>query len=97
MLYSGANYEAMDLSGTALADLAADGGAAEGLRLRAGLAMSQDGRNWARIEGDHHTGALLVEGGPGEWDEGGIVGPSVRGLVVGCRCVVKEATCGVSS
>ncbi|EPS67925.1 hypothetical protein M569_06850 [Genlisea aurea] len=24
-----------------------------------GLAISQDGRNWARIEGGHHTGALL--------------------------------------
>uniref|UniRef100_A0A0D9X857 Glycosyl hydrolase family 32 N-terminal domain-containing protein n=1 Tax=Leersia perrieri TaxID=77586 RepID=A0A0D9X857_9ORYZ len=24
-----------------------------------GLAISQDGRHWARIEGDHHTGALL--------------------------------------
>ncbi|CAO2188319.1 unnamed protein product [Urochloa humidicola] len=24
-----------------------------------GLAISQDGANWARIEGDHHTGALL--------------------------------------
>ncbi|KAG8047326.1 hypothetical protein GUJ93_ZPchr0008g12837 [Zizania palustris] len=31
-----------------------------------GLAISQDGRHWARIEGDHHTGALL---GVGEEDE----------------------------
>ncbi len=28
----------------------------EGMRLRPGLAMSQDAKNWARIEGDHHTG-----------------------------------------
>jgi hypothetical protein len=34
-----------------------------------GLAMSQDGRNWARIEGDHHSGALFDVGAPGEWDE----------------------------
>ena len=47
------------------------GGAApiEGLRTRPGLAMSQDGRNWARIEGEHHTGALFDVGAPGEWDE----------------------------
>jgi hypothetical protein len=34
-----------------------------------GLAMSQDGRNWARIEGDHHSGALFDVGAPGQWDE----------------------------
>jgi hypothetical protein len=38
----------------------------------------QDGRNWARIEGDHHTGALFDVGEPGEWDE----------LFVGHPCVV---------
>ncbi len=43
--------------------------------------MSQDGRNWARIEGDHHTGALVVEGEPGEWDEAGIWSPTVGGWV----------------
>lgn len=80
MLYTGANYEPLEVGSTALAHLAAtEEGTVEGLRLRAGLAMSQDGRHWARIEGDHHTGALLVEGGPGEWDQAGIVGPSVRG------------------
>ncbi|KAL6596249.1 hypothetical protein ACP70R_047613 [Stipagrostis hirtigluma subsp. patula] len=31
-----------------------------------GLAISQDGRHWARIEGDHHSGALL---GVGEEEE----------------------------
>jgi hypothetical protein len=39
------------------------------LRCLLGLAMSQDGRNWARIEGDHHSGALFDVGAPGEWDE----------------------------
>ncbi len=29
----------------------------------------QDGRHWARIEGDHHTGAMLDVGAAGEWDE----------------------------
>lgn len=31
--------------------------------------MSQDGRNWARIEADHHTGALFDVGEAGEWDQ----------------------------
>lgn len=49
----------------------------EGLRLRPGLAMSQDGRNFARIEGAHHSGALFDVGGPGEWDELFIGAPQV--------------------
>ncbi|MEW5306690.1 MAG: hypothetical protein WDW36_009139 [Sanguina aurantia] len=49
----------------------------EGLRMRPGLAMSQDGRNWARIEGDHHTGALFDVGAAGEWDQLFIGGPQV--------------------
>lgn len=31
--------------------------------------MSQDGRNWARIEADHHTGALFDAGEGQDWDE----------------------------
>lgn len=54
-----------------------EGGDLEGLRLRPGLAMSQDGRNWARIEADHHSGALFDVGQPGEWDELFIGGPQV--------------------
>ncbi len=37
-------------------------------RMRPALAMSQDGRNWARIEGSHHSGALLDVGEEGDWD-----------------------------
>lgn len=33
-----------------------------------GLAISQDGRHWARIEGEHHSGALLDVGSDGTWD-----------------------------
>lgn len=33
-----------------------------------GLACSQDGRHWARIEGDHHSGAVLDVGTGKEWD-----------------------------
>ena len=47
-------------------------------RMRPGLAMSQDGLNWARIEGEHHPGALLDVGDPGEWDELFIASPQVH-------------------
>ncbi|XP_057777215.1 uncharacterized protein LOC130995803 [Salvia miltiorrhiza] len=42
-----------------------------------GLAMSQDGRHWARIEGEHHSGALLDVGAKGEWDSTFIASPQV--------------------
>ncbi|KAL9225955.1 hypothetical protein vseg_001824 [Gypsophila vaccaria] len=42
-----------------------------------GLAISQDGRNWARIEGDHHSGALFDVGSHGEWDSLFIASPHV--------------------
>jgi hypothetical protein len=63
----------------ALFALAQGGGGAEleGVRLRPGLAMSQDGKNWARIEGEHHTGALFDVGQDAEWDELFIGGPQV--------------------
>ncbi|KAL4604330.1 hypothetical protein ACB092_10G186300 [Castanea dentata] len=42
-----------------------------------GLACSQDGRHWARIEGDHHSGALLDVGSDKEWDSLFIAAPHV--------------------
>ncbi|KAI7733305.1 hypothetical protein M8C21_008510 [Ambrosia artemisiifolia] len=42
-----------------------------------GLAMSQDGRHWARIEGEHHSGALIDLGLEGEWDSMFISSPQV--------------------
>lgn len=42
-----------------------------------GLAMSHDGRHWARIEGEHHSGALLDLGSDGEWDSLFIASPQV--------------------
>jgi hypothetical protein len=76
MFYSGGDFQPV----SAPANLPAHRGApatAEGLRMRPGLAMSQDGRNWARIEADHHTGALFDVGQPGEWDEMFIGTPKV--------------------
>lgn len=42
-----------------------------------GLAISRDGRHWARIEGEHHSGALFDVGEDGEWDSLFIAGPHV--------------------
>ncbi|XP_065860480.1 uncharacterized protein [Euphorbia lathyris] len=42
-----------------------------------GLAMSQDGRHWARIEGEHHSGALFDVGTEKEWDCSFISNPQV--------------------
>ncbi|CAH9128996.1 unnamed protein product [Cuscuta epithymum] len=42
-----------------------------------GLAISQDGRHWARIEGEHHSGALFDAGQEGDWDSLFIASPHV--------------------
>ena len=59
-------------------------------RSRAGLAMSQDGRNWARIEAEHHTGAVLDAGEPGAWDAAFVGAPQVR-RVLGHDAKIQEA------
>ncbi|KAI4328476.1 hypothetical protein L6164_020828 [Bauhinia variegata] len=43
----------------------------------AGLAISQDGRHWARIEGEHHSGALFDVGSEQEWDSAFVSSPQV--------------------
>lgn len=40
--------------------------------------MSQDGKNWARLEAEHHTAAVLDAGDSGEWDETFIGSPQVQ-------------------
>ncbi|EIE20651.1 hypothetical protein COCSUDRAFT_30400 [Coccomyxa subellipsoidea C-169] len=52
-------------------------------RGRAGLALSQDGKNWARMEAAHHTAAVLDAGAEGEWDAAFIGSPQV--VAVGPR------------
>eukprot|EP00240_Pyramimonas_obovata_P001687 CAMPEP_0118924826 /NCGR_PEP_ID=MMETSP1169-20130426/2779_1 /TAXON_ID=36882 /ORGANISM="Pyramimonas obovata, Strain CCMP722" /LENGTH=474 /DNA_ID=CAMNT_0006865963 /DNA_START=58 /DNA_END=1482 /DNA_ORIENTATION=+ len=56
------------------------GAVSEGLRRRPGLALSQDGINFARIESDHYTGALFDFGKEGEWDALGCANPQVVSL-----------------
>lgn len=75
MFYSGGSFEEVEAP-QGLPGLQA-GHSVEGLRMRPGLAMSQDGMNWARIEGEHHTGAVLDVGEAGEWDEVFIANPQV--------------------
>jgi predicted GH43/DUF377 family glycosyl hydrolase len=80
MFYSGGNFEVSTLPQGILSnsnDSTEDTREIEGLKLRPGLAMSQDGRNWARIEAEHHTGALFDVGESGEWDELFIAAPQV--------------------
>jgi predicted GH43/DUF377 family glycosyl hydrolase len=74
--YGGGDFEEVEVP----EKLAGDNGSAvtmEGLRVRPGLAMSQDGRNFARIEGEHHTGALFDVGEAGDFDELFIAAPQV--------------------
>ncbi|GMP58348.1 hypothetical protein CsSME_00022049 [Camellia sinensis var. sinensis] len=42
-----------------------------------GLACSQDGRHWAGIEGEHHSGALFDVGSEKDWDSLFIASPKV--------------------
>jgi len=44
---------------------------------RPGLALSQDGTHWARVEADHHTGALLDAGDAGAWDAHFVAAPQL--------------------
>ncbi|VFQ64488.1 unnamed protein product [Cuscuta campestris] len=61
------------------------GGAKQGIaKSLPGLAISQDGRHWARIEGEHHSGALLGPGEEGEWDS----------LFISSPCVVPHGNDG---
>ncbi|KAG2439414.1 hypothetical protein HXX76_004771 [Chlamydomonas incerta] len=79
MFYSGGDYEPVQPpQGLPAGAVPPEG--VEGLRMRPGLAMSQDGRNWARIEADHHTGALFDVGGEGEADQLCVRSPQVVNL-----------------
>lgn len=44
--------------------------------------MSQDGRNWARIEANHHSGALFDAGTEEEWDSALNGHPQVKQLAL---------------
>ncbi|GLI70313.1 hypothetical protein VaNZ11_015267, partial [Volvox africanus] len=89
MFYTGGDFEPVVLPegfpGSGGRSSSGERQAVEGLRLRPGLAMSQDGRNWARIEADHHTGALFDVGAAIEKTEGLIFNGGMQVLAVGPR------------
>lgn len=69
--YYGGTYEPEPLSAFAPASAAAateDERTVVGMRMRIGVAVSQDGTSWARLEGEHPTGACLDVGDPGDFD-----------------------------
>ncbi|KAK6931262.1 hypothetical protein RJ641_003055 [Dillenia turbinata] len=69
----------MDLhnAGSVCSEKRENQGISKVLKSLPGLAISQDGRHWARIEGEHHTGALFDVGSQGEWDSLFISSPRV--------------------
>ena len=77
--YSGGDFTPISLAGSGLPSSSSSLSSreVEGVRMRPGLAMSQDGRNWARIEADHHSGALLDIGEEGSFDDLFIATPQV--------------------
>jgi len=76
LYYSGADAEIFELPAGVVPAILAEERVIKG-RMRPGLAMSNDGRNWARIEGEHHSGALFDVGTEGEWDSLFIAAPQV--------------------
>ncbi|KAK8508102.1 hypothetical protein V6N13_055555 [Hibiscus sabdariffa] len=78
LYYTGYSAEKLEISGFSLQNPETLGGKTGNiLRSLPGLAISQDGRHWARIEGEHHSGALFDVGSEGDWDSLFISSPQV--------------------
>ncbi|KAL4197918.1 hypothetical protein AMTRI_Chr04g253530 [Amborella trichopoda] len=83
LYYTGFNSEEIDMmTKPPIGNPDRGSGSHQIFRSLPGLAMSQDGKHWARIEGEHHSGALIDVGGEGEWDSTFIASPQV---VYHCR------------
>lgn len=54
--------------------------------------MSQDGKNWARLEADHHTAAVIDAGDEGDWDEAFIGSPQVQPKFI---CKLATSLCAL--
>ncbi|XP_050374044.1 uncharacterized protein LOC126791610 [Argentina anserina] len=76
LYYTGYSSEKAEISGVPFG-LENPEGSGEVFKSLPGLAISQDGRHWARIEGQHHTGALFDVGLEKEWDSSFIAGSHV--------------------
>ncbi|KAI3945195.1 hypothetical protein MKX01_034956 [Papaver californicum] len=83
LYYTGFNSEQLEVPGTPKIRVenpernGEEGAANDVFRSLPGLAISQDGRHWARIEGEHHSGALFDVGAGNEWDSLFISEPKV--------------------
>jgi len=75
MYYYGGAREQIDLKDYGLENPGAEG--KFGLRTRIGVAVSADGYNWGRVEGEHATGAILDPGRPGDFDALGPMSPQI--------------------
>ncbi|CAM9333272.1 unnamed protein product [Choristocarpus tenellus] len=73
MYYFGGNFEETDVEKefglTKSPRSGSDASTSKGVRMRIGMALSQDGVNWSRVEGEHPSGCCLDVGDKGEWDE----------------------------
>eukprot|EP00899_Mesostigma_viride_P029135 jgi/Mesvir1/9406/Mv01510-RA.1 len=78
MYYWGGNGEATKVPDNYAAIMGLEAGAkVEGLLMRAGVALSQDGKHFARVEGEYPSGAVLDVGKEGEWDALYVATPQV--------------------
>lgn len=59
MYYMGGSFDENDLSDYISADIASDA-KIKGMKMKIGVALSQDGKAWGRVEGDDPTGAIMV-------------------------------------
>jgi len=85
MFYAGGDYNETDNP---------DGSSSKqtGLVQRPGLCLSQDGLNFARIEGEHYTGSLFDFGKDGDWDALSVSAPQVVSLGGGDLRMYFQAT-----
>lgn len=77
MFYTGFDMRELELPATLQKLLGTELTTIEGASGMPGLAMSQDGRNFARIEAEHHTHAIFDTGKEGEWDNLFVASPQV--------------------
>lgn len=72
MYYHGGNYEETPLKDYVLdASSVPDDATVQGMKMRIGIAVSQDGITWGRVEGDDPTGAMVVpfdKKDPNSWE-----------------------------
>ncbi|XP_015956779.3 LOW QUALITY PROTEIN: uncharacterized protein LOC107481080 [Arachis duranensis] len=77
LYYTGYTYENVNFNENPCLCFNDDGESLNLFKCLPGLAVSHDGRHWARVEGEHHNGALFDVGDERDWDSLFISSPSV--------------------